>query len=538
MAVDPSGGVYVTPVGQQGDTSDYVAKLAANGTGLAWKTPVGFLRTFPSVLAADSQGRAYVAAPFTIDRKNAKVVRVNAAGTGIDFTLQITGIPGPIAFDQLGTAFVAATKINAQGPATAYLTQIAPDGASGFNLMLPYSATAVALDAAGNIVVFGDGQITRVDSAGAITHSMMVVDPAYQGGFALDAAGNAYLATYTPRLLPLRNSLATCAFDPSAANPGSAQVLIVVAPDDTILQISYIPGGNAPGDAILATGSGSTLFLATEAGSAFSPTQPGPFPTGGSGDFFLSRFSPKTGAQIYDLACAGNSASLIPGAIAPGELVTLFGSGLGPQQGVQTQATAQTPYPTLAAGVEVKFDGTRTPLLWVQDTQINAVAPWSLTPGQSAKICVSYNATANCLTWPVVQTSPAVFTVDGAYAAAVNEDGTINSATNPAAVGDIVSVWATGLGPISPTQADGSLIGFPLPANLLPVSVAASWQIPNFFSTITLPFDVTYAGPAPELVTGASQINFQIPSFPSYGVINLTVSSSQSPGFTLHIAQQ
>jgi hypothetical protein len=62
--------------------------------------------------------------------------------------------------------------------------------------------------------------------------------------------------------------------------------------------------------------------------------------------------------------------------------------------------------------VEVTFDGTPAPLLWVQDMQINVVAPWSLTPGQTTQVCVTYSgAKTNCLTWPVVETAPAVFTV-------------------------------------------------------------------------------------------------------------------------------
>ena len=147
-------------------------------------------------------------------------------------------------------------------------------------------------------------------------------------------------------------------------------------------------------------------------------------------------------------------------AIAPGGLVTLFGNGLGPQQGVQTQATLQTPFPTLAAGVEVTFDGTPAPLLWVSDSQVNLVAPWSLTPGETTQVCVAYNGVkTNCLAWPVLETAPAVLTVDGVQAA-LNQDGSVNSVGNPAAPGSIMSIFATGLGPISPAQKDGSVTGF------------------------------------------------------------------------------
>jgi len=71
-------------------------------------------------------------------------------------------------------------------------------------------------------------------------------------------------------------------------------------------------------------------------------------------------------------------------------------------------------------------------------------APWSLTPGQTTQDCASYNnVNTNCLTWPVAQTALAVFLADETFAAAVNQDGTINSANNPAPVGSIATVCTT-----------------------------------------------------------------------------------------------
>jgi uncharacterized protein (TIGR03437 family) len=236
------------------------------------------------------------------------------------------------------------------------------------------------------------------------------------------------------------------------------------------------------------------------------------------------------------LTALANAASFEAGAVAPGELVTLFGSGLGPHQGVQPQATLQSPFPTQVANVEVTFDGTLAPLLWVQDAQINAVAPWSLTPGETTQVCVSYSNSKSCLTQPVAETAPAVFTVDGTYASAVNQDGSINSIDNPAVRGSIVSVWSTGLGPITPPQADGTLVDFPLPDNILAVEVNGVYQLgipsPMNYDVV---FDVTYAGPAPYLVAGVSQINFQVGTFPSNGMIYVTFPSSKSPPFALYV---
>lgn len=230
-----------------------------------------------------------------------------------------------------------------------------------------------------------------------------------------------------------------------------------------------------------------------------------------------------------------NAASFEAGAVAPGELVTLFGTRLGPEQGVPTEATLQSPFPTQIANVEVTFNGTPAPLLWVQHRQINAVVPWSLTPGQNAQVCVSYNSALDCLTSPVVQTAPAVFLVDGTYAAALNQDGSTNSINNPAARGSIVAVWATGLGPITPSQADGTLVDFPLPHNVLAVEVDGIYQLGIPLPTnYNVTFDVTYAGPAPYLVAGVSQINFLVGAFPSNGMIYVTLPSSRSLPFAIY----
>jgi hypothetical protein len=75
------------------------------------------------------------------------------------------------------------------------------------------------------------------------------------------------------------------------------------------------------------------------------------------------------------------------------------------------------------------LDGTPAPLLWVQDAQINVVAPWSLTPGQNTQVCVSYNnVNTNCLTLPVVQgNARCIHDRRPIRRAALNQDGNYNS---------------------------------------------------------------------------------------------------------------
>jgi len=536
MAVDSNGGVYVIPQSQSGDTSVYVAKWNADGTGLAWKTAIGsVVPNDTAAIAIDGRSRTYLVGECAGNSAVACVVRLNAEGSADDYAARVSGYANSIAVDASGAAFVA-------GPG--FLARLAPDGSAGFYSTTPPSLvgwSTVAVDANGNAAVLvsaldnGSSVLLRFDSAGAVTSSNPVAGDF--PGVALDAAGNAYVVGASLQLYPVKNSLAQCGWE----------FLSVYAPDGSLLQTTYIPGAI---DQFLgppvAIGSGSMVFVIASADSTFTPSQTGPFPAGSG--VLLWRFSPNPGAPTVPLACAGNAASFGVGPLAPGELVTLFGDGLGPEQGVQTQATFASPFPTQAANVEVTFDGTPAPLLWVQDSQINLVAPWSLTPGQNTQICVTYNgAKANCLNWPVAPAAPAVFTVDGVHAAAVNQDGTLNSASNPATPGSIVSVWATGLGPISPAQADGTLVGLPLPINAIqPVAV---WSpAPPFepchpgagvvpCQTYTQ-FAVTYAGPAPFLVAGASQINFQYTAADGGGPIVVTVPMAVSPGFQLYVTGQ
>ena len=97
-------------------------------------------------------------------------------------------------------------------------------------------------------------------------------------------------------------------------------------------------------------------------------------------------------------------------------------------------------------------------------------------------------------------------------------------------------MWATGLGPITPPEADGVLVGFPLPHNVLPVIVNGIYQLGiPFPMNFSMTFDVAYAGPAPGLVAGTSQVNFRVGEFPSNGMIYITLPSSQSLPFAIYI---
>jgi uncharacterized protein (TIGR03437 family) len=544
MAVDPSGCLYLIPVPISSTAISYellIEKLStADGATVLWSTQIGEGANLgPLVsLAVDSTGRAFIAGSLCNSTDSACVIRLNTAGA-IDATFPgITAQPTAVAVDPTGSYVVVACEHFL--PYT--FARLAPDNTTWvmFNPPLATVSPGFAVAPNGDAVVYGSDVngnrcLQRIDPTGAVVFSKSVPSQAPSGtteqapgSLALDAAGNVYITGYTGAFgIPTRNSLASC---------GSAWVS-VYAPDGTILQTTYLPGatGTALAYPLIALAPGAALFVLAEADTAFTPIQTGPlpqFPYGTqSGSAALFNLSPNAGAQTLPLACVANGATFGIGAVAPGEIVSLFGNSLGPSQGVQSGATLQNPFPTQSGGAEVIFDGTPAPLLWVQDSQINLAVPWSVA-GPTTQICVTYNnAETNCLTWPVAQAAPGVFTVDGTYAAALNQDGTPNSASNPAPPNSIVSIFATGLGPVTPPQLDGSVVGFALPVNAYPAMLEMPFLIGLVPAASSVP--TSYAGPAPFLIAGASQINFNSNDLLSRGPGSYPYLLVQTPSGTV-----
>jgi uncharacterized protein (TIGR03437 family) len=111
---------------------------------------------------------------------------------------------------------------------------------------------------------------------------------------------------------------------------------------------------------------------------------------------------------------------------------------------------------------------------------------------------------------------PALYSTPTAHVAALNQDGSVNSADHPAQVGSVVALFLTGLGPLSPPVADGTIFGdTSLPALVNEIRVrfpsppGSPFQIPSPIPTVNA--EVLYAGPAPFSVAGFYQVNIRIP---------------------------
>jgi len=235
------------------------------------------------------------------------------------------------------------------------------------------------------------------------------------------------------------------------------------------------------------------------------------------------------------IASAGlaNAASYANGAVAPGEIVTLFGPTFGPATLALAQADANGRLPVQLAGAQLLFDGVPAPLLYTQVGQVSAVVPFAVAGRTSTQVQYQYQEMgSNVVSVNVGASVPGMFTLDSSGtgpAAILDASFKVVSASNPAHVGDVIQVYVTGAGAMTPTPTDGQIAltpPFPLPSSTVTTTIGS------------VPCPVLYAGGASGLVAGALQLNVQIASSVPTGeqpiVITVAGASSQA-GATVSI---
>ena len=227
-----------------------------------------------------------------------------------------------------------------------------------------------------------------------------------------------------------------------------------------------------------------------------------------------------------------NSASYQSAAVAPGELLTIYNAnaGAGPSSPVTGQADASGKFPTSLSGVQVTFGSTPAPLLFAGPGQVNAIVPFEVAGEQLTAMQYTYNVPmpglsfANTVTLPVTSAAPAIFSLaeNGSGPGAIlNQDDSVNSASSPAAAGTEIQIFATGGGAVVGGATDGALWPAVL-GSLVTQPVTAT------IGGVTAQVD--YAGPAPNLVSGALQVNLTIPSGLASGPqpVVITVGTAQT----------
>ncbi|HZS49734.1 MAG TPA: BACON domain-containing carbohydrate-binding protein [Bryobacterales bacterium] len=212
-----------------------------------------------------------------------------------------------------------------------------------------------------------------------------------------------------------------------------------------------------------------------------------------------------------------NGASFTGGQpIAAGEILSIFGANLASQ----TASAAGFPLPTALADCRVQIAGVPAPLLYVSPGQINLVAPTALSnlSGSSTTLVVFNGLLASQpIRVSVAGQAPGVFSVLGNAAGAgavTHQDGSLVSRSAPLVPGEPISVYLTGMGPLSPPVPDGA----PAPVNPLARALNNVQLILD-----GQPVQPLYAGAAPNFA-GLQEVVALVPAslshrFPQMSVI-------------------
>jgi uncharacterized protein (TIGR03437 family) len=179
-----------------------------------------------------------------------------------------------------------------------------------------------------------------------------------------------------------------------------------------------------------------------------------------------------------------NAASLAQGGVAPGEIVVIAGTRLGPAMQV---AGAPDPTTGLLAtsvgGASVLFDGVAAPLVNASATRLTAIVPYEIANRNSTQMKVSFSGqTSAPMTLTVAPSFPGLFSADSTgagQALASNADSSPNSAANPANTADVVTLNGTGEGQTDPPGVDGQIANDTLPQPVLALSVTIGGSPPR-----------------------------------------------------------
>ena len=492
LTFDPSGNLYIADAGnnrvRRVDQTGVITTFAGNGTvsGFGGEGEAAALTPIdtPEGVTADQAGNVYLT-----DTAHNRVIQVDTAGNihtiagtgtagfsnGGDGALPQVYNPSGLALDGSANLYIADTQNQCVRMLTpeGVMSTVAGTGVSGFG---------------------GDG--------GPAANAELSVPSAV----AVDSAGNVYIA-----------------------DTGNNRVRVVTT-DGNINTIAGTGDASYNGD----TGAALTIALSGPNGLAFD----------GQGDLFVAdsgnnRVRELTPAQIITQSpppqaigvAVANAASSLAGPLAPGEIFTIFGQNLGPATAAAGTFNSSNQLSTTLGSVQVLLNGVAAPLFYVQANQINAQVPYEVAGLAAAQMQIVYEGTtiAN-MQVTLADASPALFTDNygTGNAVVVNQDGSINSAKNPAPQGSYVVLYATGPGQTNPAGVTGVGAQAPYPKPVLPVSL----------SIADIPANVLFAGDAPGFV-GLMQINIQVPIgyIPSGAVpVVLTAGSYQSqPGVTIAV---
>jgi uncharacterized protein (TIGR03437 family) len=247
-----------------------------------------------------------------------------------------------------------------------------------------------------------------------------------------------------------------------------------------------------------------------------------------------------------------NSASLSAASVAPGELIAIKGTNLGPATSQTFTVNSNNTVSSTLGGVQVTFNGVAGIPTFVSSTQINVIVPWELAAfSGTVQMVISYNGGQSTpITLNLTPVSPAIYTQNATgqgAAAAVNLSPNVASPYNgaagttypgttqpvaPAPQGSFVAFFLAGCGVTIPNSTTGTV------NSATQILYLKGWTDENTQTVVTAtiggkPAHVQFAGAAPTLISGVCQVNLQVPTGLTPGnniPVSITINGTQTLG--------
>jgi uncharacterized protein (TIGR03437 family) len=146
--------------------------------------------------------------------------------------------------------------------------------------------------------------------------------------------------------------------------------------------------------------------------------------------------------------------------VAPGGIVSIYGTGLSPVTSDLNGFVGITALTAAIDGVTVTVGGVKAPFYFVSPGQINAQVPFEVAAGPQPLVVTTAGGASTAFTVTVASAAPSIFLVDpnGTGAVVKNSDFSLITAANKAKAGDIVVIYSTGLGQVTPAAKTGVLL--------------------------------------------------------------------------------
>jgi uncharacterized protein (TIGR03437 family) len=468
--VDAAGNLYIADVGNQRirkvDASGKIKTIAGNGSkGYGGDGGPAINASFYNAVrvVVDPSGNVLVA-----DQSDHRIRRITPSGTITTFAGNGVGTPSTGAFSGDG------------GPATS----------ASLN-----NPTALTVDAAG-VVYFSDQfnqRIRKVALDGTITTiagngnagfagdggPALIASLNYPGGITVDAAGNLYInddLNYRTRFIAANGTISTIAGSGASSFSGDGGPATAAALNGNF-GITLDLLGN--------------LYIADSINNRIREVYAA-----------VPGFTPVTSAAGFT-----NAASFTTGG-SPGAIATLFGTHLTRNLTGYVQ-NASVPLPASLAGTSVTVGGKTAPLFNVVNIngteQISFQVPVDVAPGAPVPVVLNNGFSTATVQVSLTAEQPGIFTIGGGQAAALHADFSLISSKHPAAPGETIIVFCTGLGAVTPQVATGT----------------AATGISNTLTTYT----ATIAGQ-----NAAVKFSGLAPNFVALGQVNLVVPAGAPSG--------